>query len=99
LVLLIAVAAIVYRRRRSQIKRIPTGLEVSQKDAGAAVWAFGQGNAYGPARGQYAELGGQDGPRRELPPRVHEMGTREEARRVELPAGGRSSYWRGSGSI
>jgi hypothetical protein len=99
LLLLIVVAAIVYRRRRSQIKRIPTGLQVSRKDAGAAVWAFGQDNAYGPARGQHAELGGQDGPRWELPPPVHEMGTREETRRVELPADGTSSYWRRSANI
>jgi hypothetical protein len=90
LVLLIAVAAFVYRRRRSQPKRIPTGLELSQKDTGAGAWAFGQGNAYGPNRWQGAELGGQDSRRWEPPPPVQEMGAGEEARRVELPADGRS---------
>jgi hypothetical protein len=80
LVLLIAVAAFVYRRRRSQPKRIPTGLELSQKDAGAGAGAFDQGNAYGPDGGQDAELGGQDGRKWEPPPPVQEMGAGEEAR-------------------
>jgi hypothetical protein len=89
LVLLIAVAAFVYRRRRSQPKKIPTGLEVSQNEAGTGAWAFGQGNAYSPNRGQGAELSGQDSRRWEPPPPAQEMGA-GEARRVELPADGRS---------
>jgi hypothetical protein len=61
---------------------MPTGLELSQKDAGARAGAgsSGQGNAYGPDGGQDAGLGGQDGRKWEPPPLVQEMGAGEEAR-------------------